>query len=341
MNMIRWGIVGCGDVTEVKSGPAFQKVKGSDLVAVMRRDRDKAADYAKRHKVPRWYDDATALINDSEVDAVYIATPPGSHEHLALQVCAAGKPCYVEKPMARSYAECNRMVEAFHAARLPLFVAYYRRGLPRFAEAKKIVESGVLGTVSGVSLHHAHLAPQTQQNQELPWRMQAEHAGAGLYLDLASHALDILDFLFGPLEEVAGAAANRAGAYDVEDTVAMSFRAGGAPAVATWNFAASHRQDTLRIEGTQGALTMSVFGNEPLRLETGGTTEEFVRPHPEHVQQPLIQSMVDELLGRGQCPSHGESAARTSRVMDIALESYYGGRSDPFWERPQTWPGKR
>src|ERR1041385_2373068 len=145
---IRWGILGCGDVTEVKSGPGFQKAEGSQLVAVMRRNGEKAADYARRHEVPRWYDSADALIHDSEVDAVYIGTPPGSHLEYALQVCAAGKPCYVEKPMARNHAECVKMVEAFEAAGLPLFVAYYRRGLPRFRKAKELVESGRIGQVT-------------------------------------------------------------------------------------------------------------------------------------------------------------------------------------------------
>src|SRR3954467_14032329 len=117
---IRWGIIGCGDVTEVKSGPALQKAAGSALVAVMRRDAARAADYAKRHGVPRWYDDADALIRDADVDAVYVATPPGSHLQYALRVAAAGKPCYVEKPMARSHVECERMIEAFERARQPL-----------------------------------------------------------------------------------------------------------------------------------------------------------------------------------------------------------------------------
>src|SRR5688500_4072884 len=106
MDEIRWGIIGCGDVTEVKSGPGFQKARGSALVAVMRRDRAKAEDFARRHGVPRAYTDAEALIADPDVDAVYIATPPSSHRALALQVAAARKPCLVEKPMAMTHDEC-------------------------------------------------------------------------------------------------------------------------------------------------------------------------------------------------------------------------------------------
>ncbi|HEY7374191.1 MAG TPA: Gfo/Idh/MocA family oxidoreductase, partial [Polyangia bacterium] len=192
---IRWGMIGCGDVAEVKSGPGFQKAEGSALVAVMRRRGDLAADYARRHGVPRWYDDAAALIADPEVDAVYIATPPGAHERLALAVCAAGKPAYVEKPMARNLAECARMVDAFAAAGLPLFVAYYRRALPRFLRARDLIASGALGRLTGVRYrqsgpYHHDVEARVREGAALPWRLEAEHAGGGLFLDVGCHTLD-------------------------------------------------------------------------------------------------------------------------------------------------------
>lgn len=329
---IRWGIIGCGDVCEVKSGPAFQKVDGSRLVAVMRRDGAKAADYARRHNVPRWYDDADRLINDPEVDAVYIATPPGSHEALALKVAAAGKPCYVEKPMARNHAECLRMVEAFRAAKRPLYVAYYRRRLPRFVKAKQIIDEGRLGTVTGLVYRHTRLFRPSQEE----WRLDPAQSGGGLLLDLGSHALDLFDFLLGPLGDVKGSAA-RFAAGKVEDVVTMSFRtACGALGSASWNFAGATKNDLIEIDGTRARLVMGCFGDDPVRVETpDGQVETFDLPNPPHIQQPFIQIMVDELLGRATepCPSTGESAARTSRVMDEALQSYYGSRADGFWNR--------
>lgn len=345
--MIRWGILGCGDVTERKSGPAFSAIEDSSLAAVMRRDADKAADYAQRHNVPKWYDDAAKLVGDDEVDAVYIATPPGAHEELAMLVLAAGKPCYIEKPMARSHAECVRLNEAFAAAAVPLFVAYYRRALPRFVEAKQLLESGVLGALSMVHLDLAEPSHRNLAGAALPWRVSAEHAGAGLFLDLASHALDIVDFMLGELHDVSGDAYNLAGVTDVEDVVRIAFRAGaqadeaqagGVPGVGLWNFASHTLRDELRFTGTDGELTMSVFGNDPLRLETHTGSAEIPLPNPATIQQPLIQTIVDELHGRGICPSTGLTAARTSRVMDEALTRYYGGRSDRFWLRPDTWP---
>lgn len=337
--VIRWGIIGCGNVTEVKSGPGFQKAQGSSLVAVMRRNGDLAADYAQRHTVPRWYDNAEALIHDAEVDAVYIATPPSSHLEYALQVCAAGKPAYVEKPMARNHAECQQMVEAFKAAQLPLFVAYYRRGLPRFIKAKELVASGQLGQVTGICYRFAS-PPQNLDPANLPWRLKAEESGGGIFLDLASHTLDILDFILGPLENVSGAATNFSAAYAVEDSVVMHFgTAGGALGTASWNFAGAVDEDVIEINGTQARLTLSTFGNEPVRLESKSGEELFDLPNPPHIQQPLIQTIVNELQGNGKCPSTGTSGARTSHVMDTVLQGYYGGRDDAFWTRPGTWPG--
>jgi len=342
MRTIRWGILGCGDVTEIKSGPGFQKAEGSALVAVMRRDAAKAEDYARRHGVPRWYADAAALIADPEVDAIYVATPPGSHCELALAACAAGKPCYVEKPMARNHAECVRMVEAFRKAGLPLFVAYYRRGLPRFLRARDLVRDGAIGRVTSVAVRCLDPRHRSTDPASLPWRVEAGNSGGGIFLDLGSHALDYLDFVLGPLLEARGTASNLGGVAAVEDVVELSFRtADGARGQGLWNFASDHREDRIEFVGTGGRITFSCFGTDPLCLERGGKAELFAEPMPAHVQQPLIQTMVDELRGRGTCPSTGESGARTQAVMDAALEGYYGGRQRAFWEDdPAAWPGR-
>jgi predicted dehydrogenase len=336
----RWGIIGCGDVTEVKSGPGFQKAAGSALVAVMRRDARLAEDYARRHGVARWYADADALIADPEVDAVYVATPPGAHERYALRAAAAGKPCYVEKPMARHHPECRRMVEAFTAARVPLFVAYYRRAQARFITAREAVATRI-GAPRAVRYRFARTAPAA--TAALPWRLSAEQAGGGLFLDMGSHTLDILDFILGPLEDVSGRASRRGAAPAVEDRVEMRFTAGGAAGSASWDFAAATSEDRIEFDGSAGRLSLSTFGNEPLELTTSAGTEHLSRPQPTHVQQPLIQTIVDELHGRGACPSTGTSALRTQVVMDQVLAGYYRGREDAFWERPETWvapPGK-
>lgn len=339
---IRWGIIGCGDVTEVKSGPGFQKAAGSQLVAVMRRNAALAEDYARRHGVPKWYSDADKLIHDPEVDAVYVATPPGTHCEYALKVCAAGKPAYVEKPMARNATECERMIKAFADARLPLFVAYYRRALPRFLKAKELFDAGAIGKLTQVQYRFWAPPDASLKKDSLPWRLKAEEAGGGLFLDLGSHTLDIIDFMVGPLTAVRSMTSNVKSPFDVEEAVTIGLQTGaGVPGVAMWNFAAEEREDKIEIRGANGRISLSTFGTEPVQLVSESGIQEFDLPNPPHVAQPLIQTLVDDLLGRGKCPSTGESALRTARVMDRALDSYYGGRSDEFWLRPETWPGRR
>ena len=354
---IRWGIIGCGDVTEVKSGPGFQQATGSSLVAVMRRNGEKAADYAQRHHVPHHFNDADDLINHPEVDAVYIATPPGRHLEYALKVCKAGKPAYVEKPMARTETECAQMVDTFEKAGVPLFVAYYRRSLDRFIKARDLTQSGRIGNVTGVTYRFSTQplrrvdtnteltgATPIEPHVDLPWRVIAEDAGGGLFLDIGCHTLDIIDFITGgPLQFVGGAAANRAGLYDVEDTVTLSFLTHeGAVGAAHWNFAAGFLDDDIEITGSLGRISLSTFGKEPVHLFTATGLETFDLPNPVNIQAPMIQSIVNTLLGveGAACPSTGATALRTSRLIDKSLNSYYGGRQDAFWARPDTWPGR-
>lgn len=323
MRTIRWGMIGCGDVTEVKSGPGFQKAENSALVAVMRRNGKLAADYARRHSVPRWYDDAQALVNDPEVDAVYIATPPYAHMAYTLMAAEAGKAVYVEKPMARNAEECEAMLGACASAGVPLFVAYYRRALPRFLKVKHLLASGAIGEIRSVSVAY-HRPPLANDFElEKPWRVDPELAGGGYFMDLASHTLDFLDDALGPIEEVAGFAANQARHYQAEDIVTASFRfASGVHGVGTWSFSAFSERDQVTIAGSQGEVSFSSFGNDPVGLVTAEGEESFDLPVPEHVQQPLIQSVVDELNGAGECPSPGSSALRTARVMDSLLRDY-------------------
>jgi len=319
MKTIRWGIIGCGNVTEVKSGPGFQNAQGSQLAAVMRRNAALAQDYAQRHGVPTWYDDAQALIHDPEVDAVYIATPPDSHSAYTLAVAQAGKPAYVEKPMALNAAECQEMVVACQAAGTPLFVAYYRRALPRFLKAKELVTSGAIGELRFVNVTLTQPL-EIHSPDQLPWRLRPEIAGGGLFVDLASHALDFLDFVLGPVSRVRGFAYNQAGAYPAEDIVSAAFEfKNGVQAMGTWCFSSFEAADRVIFVGSGGKITLSMFGNEPIQLETPGGIQVFDLPNPPHVQQPLIQQVVDELLGVGSCVSTGESASRTSWVMDQLL----------------------
>jgi predicted dehydrogenase len=324
MRIIRWGIIGCGDVTEVKSGPALQKATNSALVAVMRRDAAKAADYAARHGVPRWYADGRALIADPGIDALYVATPPSSHEQYAVMAAEAGKPIYVEKPMARTHDECQRMIAAAASAGVPLFVAYYRRRLPMFLRAKQLIDDGAIGDVRLVSITlYQRPHPNESDRANLHWHVIPEIAGAGRFLDLASHMLDILDFLLGPIAEVSGRAANHAGLYDAEDIVTAHWaHQSGVLGTGIWCFTSCDKEDRIEIIGTKGVIAFPCFIVAPLRLQTSEGTREFSEPPPVHIQQPFIQTIVDELNGVGHCPSTGDTAARTSWVMDQMLQGW-------------------
>lgn len=322
MKTKRWGIIGCGNVTEVKSGPGFQKAENSALVAVMRRNGALARDYALRHNVPKWYDNADELINDPDVDVVYVATPPVFHKEYAIRSIQAGKPVYVEKPMARNYQECLDMIEAGEKAGVPIYVAYYRRALTRFNKIKELVDSGAIGDIRFVTITlYQNPSPNEMDRSNLPWRVIPEISGGGKFLDLASHTLDILDYILGPIKRVRGYAANQANLYDAEDIVAtcLSFST-EIMGTGIWCFTGYASQDMNEIVGSKGKLSFSTFGQEPILLVNQDGKQEFPILNPVHIQQQLIQSIVNELNGIGSSPSTGTSAARTNWVMDEILK---------------------
>ena len=320
MKTIRWGIIGCGNVTEVKSGPAFRLAENSDLMAVMRRNGRLAEDYARRHHVNYWFDDAASLVNHPEVDAIYIATPPSTHLHYALMAAEAGKPAYVEKPMALKYKDCRRMIDAFEDAGVPLFVAYYRRALPRFLKIKSIIESGEIGVVRFVNVVMHKKPTGSDLKGEENWRVKPEISGGGYFVDLGSHMLDILQFYFGDIISAEGRAVNQAGLYPAEDMVSGSFIfASGVQGTGVWNFTAHADLDRTEIVGSKGKIIFATFGNSPVTLETQSEMQLLDLPNPKHIQQHLIQTIVNQLNGIGTCPSTGFTASRTNWAMDRLL----------------------
>lgn len=321
--LIKWGFIGCGEVTEKKSGPAFSLVPGSSVVAVMSRNAERARSYAERHHIPRWYTDAQALLNDPEVNAVYIATPPSSHTTYAIMAMKCGKPVYVEKPLAATYEECLRVNRVSRETGVPCFVAYYRRYLPYFLKVRELIESGQIGKVVGVQIRFAVPPRDLDYNRtQLPWRVQRDIAGGGYFYDLAPHQLDLLQELFGPITRVSGFCSNRAGLYESEDTVSASFQfPDGLPGSGTWCFCAhkSARTDRIQIIGDSGQLCFSVFTYEPILLHTEQGVQEFAVPNPSHVQMPLIQLVVEHLQGKSVCRLDSVSATPVNWVMDKIL----------------------
>ena len=325
MKTIRWGMIGCGDVAEVKSGPGFYKAEHSQLGAVMRRNGALAADFARRHGVARSHDDAEAIIRAPDIDAVYIATLTDSHCDYTLRCAAAGKPVYVEKPMAMNHAQCVTMVDACRAAKVPLWVGYYRRALPRFLAVRDLIESGAIGAVRMVVTRMFQRVPAAEQfaGGNVPWRVDPALSGGGFFFEGACHTLDFLDYLFGPVETVRAFAANQAGVYKPEDVVTASLRfASGVYGSGAWCFAADVDEEYNEIVGANGRIRFSTYKPVPIRVHHGDAVEEVAVGDPPHVHQPMIQSIVDELNGQGRAPSTGESAARTSWVLDEMLKEF-------------------
>lgn len=321
MDQVNWGIIGCGDVTEVKSGQAFNKVSNSRLVAVMRRDAEKAADYAKRHNVPKWYANADALINDPDVNAIYVATPPDTHADYAIRAMRAGKPVYVEKPMARTAAECDAMNQVSRETGMPLFVAFYRRALPYFLKVKELVDQGAIGDVRYVriQLNWEPAARELGKGPEPNWRVSPTISGGGLLHDLASHQFDFLEYVFGPIKTVNGISRNQAGLYEADDLVVAQFEfESGVLGTGNWCFTVNKEQRLEQTEfiGSKGKLSFSFFEKFFIKLETETGVEDITVPFPEHVQQPLIDLIVQDLRGEGKSPSTGETGARSNWILD-------------------------
>ncbi len=317
---IRWGMIGCGAVTEIKSGPAFQRTTGSALTAVASRNYLAAKDYARRHGIPRTYENVDELISSDELDAIYIATPPNSHEALALKVAQAGKACCVEKPMALDYEECMRMVSAFAAKGLPLFVSYYRRSLPRFIEVKSWLQQGLIGQIRETRWHL--LRPPASQDvaRNENWRTNPDIAPGGYFFDLACHGIDLLQFLLGDIEIAHGIAVNQQGLYKAPDAVCATWRfSSGALGCGSWNFGAAYRQDEMQIIGSNGSITFSVFDEEPINLHVDGDERSMYIENPANVQLNHVENIIRHLRGGVAHPSQGFEAAKTNLVLSKVI----------------------
>lgn len=320
-NTVRWGIIGCGNVTELKSGPAYQLTNGFELAAVMRRNLDKARDYASRHRVPNYYNDADEIINSPEIDAVYIATPPDSHLEYALRVAEAAKPCCIEKPMALNYEDSLMIYKAFEERNTPLFVAYYRRTLPRFLEIKHWIDSGEIGSVNHVTWVLSKPPNILDLEKKENWRTDSRVAPGGYFDDLASHGLDLFHFLLGEVVEAQGRSKNQQGLYSAPDAVVGSWIHGsGVMGAGSWNFGSYSREDKVEIYGNKGKIIFSVFNDEPVVLENSKGRKEVMIDHPKHVQSGHVEAMRRYFFEEQYThPSTGKSALHTSWIMDKIL----------------------
>lgn len=317
---IRWGIIGCGNVTEKKSGPAYRKTEGFELTAVMRRHADKARDYAIRHHIAKYYTDADELIRNREIDAVYIATPPDTHKYYGLKVAQAGKPCCIEKPLAPSHGDSKAILEAFEKADVPLFVAYYRRSLPRFLQVKTWLDKDEIGDVRHIGWHLSKPPNEFDLSGEYNWRTDPKIAAGGYFDDLASHGLDLFAFLLGNIKDVQGINTNQQSLYKAKDAIVSCWlHENGITGTGSWNFGCHNREDRVEIFGSKGKIIFSVFDENPLVLDNGQEKQELFIDNPENIQLYHVNNMKAHLFDNIPHPSTGSTAVHTAWVMDKIL----------------------
>ena len=319
---LSWGFIGCGSVTEKKSGPAYQNTPGFNVKAAFRRNLEKAADYANRHGIEKVCQTAQALISDPEIDAVYIATPPDSHLTYALQVAAAGKICCIEKPLAPSLEEAQQIYRTFADNQIPLFVAYYRRSLPRFRQIKQWIEQGKIGSPRHIHWQLTREPNALDKSREYNWRTDKTIALGGYFDDLASHGLNLFSFFFGELQQASGIAKNQLGLYSSFDSVTGNWcYQNGVTGSGVWNFASDKHRDKVEIIGSEGSIVFSIFDEQPLNLICGDQVREVAIENPENIQKYHVENIYHHLFSGQEHPSMGKSAVDTAWLMQKILEN--------------------
>ncbi|QOD60962.1 Gfo/Idh/MocA family oxidoreductase [Polaribacter haliotis] len=317
MKTINWGIIGAGDVAEVKSGPAFNKVENSKLVAVMRRNATKAKDFAERHNVPFWYTSIEDLLENPEINAVYIATPPSTHLEIAKKCLQAKKFVYLEKPITLNYTEAKEL-KAFVSKNDTVVVAHYRRQLPAFLKVKELIDSNAIGKISFADI----TILQSKENKiitktEANWRLNPKISGGGYFNDIAPHQIDLLLYYFGEIETAKGFAksSQNNGVHELVNGI-IDFK-NGIQFRGIWNFNASEKdtKDVCKIYGEKGTITFS-FYDEKVVLSTNEKEEIFDFENPVNIQKPMIVATVNYFLGKGKNPCDLENGVTVMKVID-------------------------
>ncbi|WP_218599062.1 Gfo/Idh/MocA family protein [Polaribacter sp. NJDZ03] len=318
MHSINWGIIGCGDVTEVKSGPAFQKVKNSKLIAVMRRNGAKAEDFAKRHHVPFWYDSIDKLLQNPEINAIYIATPPSTHLEIAKKYLKAEKLVYLEKPITLNFDEAKEL-ETFITKKNMLVVAHYRRELDAFKKVKELIDAHEIGKIlfADIQIYQPkinNIIAKTETN----WRLNPVVSGGGYFHDIAPHQIDLMLYYFGEFKNARGFSTSfkNNGVEDIVNGI-IEFK-NGIQFRGIWNFNASEKdvKDECVIYGEKGTIIFSFYGGQVV-LKTNENEETFEFLTPLHVQQPMIEKTVNYFLNTGKNPCAIEDGVPVMQIIDL------------------------
>jgi 1,5-anhydro-D-fructose reductase (1,5-anhydro-D-mannitol-forming) len=322
---IRWGIIGVGEVCEVKSGPAFYKAPHSELIAVMRRDAEKARDFAARHQVPLYFSEINSLLNHPDIDAIYIATPPAFHKDYAIAALRAGKHVYIEKPVTLNAQECDDIIAAEQQSTAKACVAHYRRQVPCFMKFAELLQTGAIGqpllaSIDMLQPAASNIITSTDDN----WRINPALSGGGLFHDLAPHQLDLIIQWFGEVEHAHGIASNQRQASNADDCVTgIAKFSSGVVFQGRWHFAVNAQQtrDSCEVIGTEGKLSINFFGQQIIHLQNAAGEQEFIIPNPPHIQQPMIEQVNGYFRGECSNPCSVQEAKAVMQLMDIFTQS--------------------
>ncbi|NCB00802.1 MAG: Gfo/Idh/MocA family oxidoreductase [Spirochaetia bacterium] len=325
MKLINWGIIGCGNVTEVKSGPGLYKSENSNLKGVFNRNIDKAISYVNRHGLEKVYKSVQEMLADDELDVIYIATPPNSHKEYAIATLKAGKIPYIEKPVALSLEESMEIKTLSETLQIPVYIAFYRRGLDKFIKIKELLDKGEIGSVRYVYVTQIMKVEESELNRTtLPWRVIPSISGGGKFLDMAVHVLDCLIWYFGEMESIEGIVENRGGYYEAEDTIVANYRfKNGIVGSGTWCYVADKEINEVHIVGEKGRIVYDGLSATSFYVEKNGETQQFEFEQPTHVAMPYQQAVVNELIGKVKSYANFQEAINLVEMTDSLLKQYY------------------
>lgn len=313
--MIRWGVIGCGDVVRKRVAAAIQNESRSQLVAACRRDPERLESFCHAFGVAHRYTQADQLLANPDVDAVYIATPVRQHLPQTLAAARHGKHVLVEKPMALSVAECDQMIDACRRAGVKLGVAYYRRFYPVVHRIEQLLDDGIIGTplaVSAVTSTPMDMLP----GEEGYWRVLPADGGGGALMDVGSHRIDLFLHLFGEVSGVKGYAETVAAEYDAEDAAVaiLKFRS-GLVGTLQCHFGAPFDPDEFAILGTAGRLSARPLNGKTLMIETAGNERREVHPPPDNLCGPLVADFVSAILEDREPAVTGAAGRATNEIL--------------------------
>jgi predicted dehydrogenase len=324
--IVKWGVIGCGDIAQRMGIPAILQAARSELVAVADTNAARAAEVGARFGARRSYSSVEGLLRDKEVNAVYIAVPPAAHHDLTVQCASAGKHVLCEKPMAATAAECADMIQTCAARRVQLAVAYYRRFYPKVEKIQGLLQAGRIGQVVFARIQFTMWYNPSNPADAKEWRTQRAAGGGGCLVDLGSHRLDILTALLGDANRVSASLGTTACDYAVEDCAyVLAEFSDGARAFANFHWNTQARTDELEIYGTEGRIVATPLDGAGLHLHTTAGEESWELPRNELTHLPVVENMVRSLNGEEPLRVPGEEAIKASRIIDAAYRSARDG----------------